>query len=186
MKLADGKDRQIKYIAATTYWFNGRQITGQEFMEQLFGDLGSLLTGEDELREIWSNPETRGAFLTKLEEMGYDRQRLDDMRRLIDAPQSDIFDVLAFVRFSLAPLTRAERVESARTTGLGVYQPEMRKFLEYVLQAYQAQGVDELEPRRIGDLLRILYGGTNDAKRALGPVDQIRGAFLGIQRHLFQ
>jgi type I restriction enzyme R subunit len=186
VKLADGKDRQIKYIAATTYWFNGRQITGQEFMEQLFGDLGSLVTDEDELREIWSNPETRSAFLTKLAEMGYDRQRLDDMRRLIDAPQSDIFDVLAYVRFTLAPLTRTERVEAAKTTGLDRHQPAMRKFLEYVLQAYQSQGIDELQPRRIGDLLRIRYGGTNDAKRALGPAEEIRGAFFDIQRHLFQ
>lgn len=44
----------------------------------------------------------------------------------------------------------------------------------------------ELEPQRIGDFLRIRYGGTNDAKRVLGSVEQIRGAFFDIQRHLFQ
>jgi type I restriction enzyme R subunit len=186
VKLADGKERQIKYVAATTYWFNGRQITAQEFMEQLFGDLGSLVTGEDELREIWSDPETRTAFVARLGEMGYDRDRLEDMRRLIDAPQSDIFDVLAYIRFTLAPLSRAERVETAKATGMDGYEPEMREFLDYVLQAYRAQGIGELEPRRIGDFLRIRYGGVNDAKRVLGSVDHIRGAFFDIQKHLFQ
>lgn len=33
----------------------------------------------------------------------YGTERLRDMQRLIDAPNSDIFDVLAYVRFILAP-----------------------------------------------------------------------------------
>ena len=32
----------------------------------------------------------------------------------------------------------------------------------------------------------IKYRGTNDAKRKLGAVADIRGAFIDIQRHLFQ
>jgi type I restriction enzyme R subunit len=60
-------------------------------MAQLFGDLGSLVTTEDELREIWSDPERREGFIQRLEDMGYDTDRLEDMRRLIDAPNSDIF-----------------------------------------------------------------------------------------------
>ena len=35
--------------------------------------------------------------------MGYDADRLAEMRRLIEAPDSDIFDVLAYVRFELVP-----------------------------------------------------------------------------------
>jgi len=99
------------------------------------------------------------------------------MRRLIDAPNSDIFDVLAYISFTLAPLSRAERVEAAKATGLDGYEAEMREFLDYVLHAYETQGIRELEPRRISDFLRIRYGGTNDAKRVLGSVEQIRGRF---------
>lgn len=186
IKLADGKERKIKYLAATTYMFNGKPITAQEFMQQLFGDLGGLLASEDELREIWSNPETRFAFLARLAEMGYDRERLNDMRGLIDAPDSDFFDVLAYIRFMLAPVSRGDRAETAKATGMDGYEPEMRNFLDYVLQAYAAQGVNELEPRRIGDLLRIRYGSTNDAKQVLGSMSNIRSAFFDIQKHLFQ
>jgi type I restriction enzyme R subunit len=84
-------------------------ITAQEFMQQLFGDLGALVASEDELREVWSEPDRRERFLQRLTDMGYDSDRLDDMRRLIDAPNSDIFDVLAYVRFELAPLARSQR-----------------------------------------------------------------------------
>ncbi|TDK26000.1 DEAD/DEAH box helicase [Luteimonas aestuarii] len=186
VKLADGKERSIRYIAATTYWHEGRQITAQEFMAQLFGDLGALVADEDELRTIWSDPDRREAFIQRLADLGYDSDRLDDMRRLIDAPNSDIFDVLAYVRFTLAPLARSERVQSAKAQGLGGYEREMRAFLEFVLDKYQYEGIRELASGKIADFLRIRYGGVNDAKRALGSVDDIRRAFVDIQGHLFR
>lgn len=165
---------------------DGRQITAQEFMEQLFGDLGTMVADEDELRAIWSDPERREAFMQRLKELGYGTERLADMQRLIDAPNSDIFDVLAYVRFTLAPLARSERAGVARASGFSGYEKEMRGFLEYVLHAYEVHGVDELSPRKISDFLRIRYGGTNDAKVKLGPVKDIRGAFVDIQRYLFR
>ncbi len=183
--LADGKERSIQYIAATTYWHDGRQITALEFMNQLFGDLGTLVASEDELRAVWSDPDRREGFMQQLTDLGYDADRLEDMRRLIDASNSDIFDVLAYVRFALAPLARSERADSARIAGLGGHENEMRVFLDYVLRAYEAHGVGELSPRKIADFLRIRYGGTNDAKRVLGPVPTIRKAFIDIQTHIY-
>lgn len=187
VKLADGRERQIRYVANTSYWsHDGRPITAQEFMRQLFGDLGSLVTSEDELRQVWSDPERRVAFIRRLAEMGYDEDRLHDMQRLIDAPDSDIFDVLAYVRFTLAPLTREARVNAVQATRLSGYEREMRSFLEYVLDAYRRQGIDELAPAKLADFLRIRYGGTNDAKRILGPIPQIRSAFVDVQGYLFR
>jgi type I restriction enzyme, R subunit len=183
----DGKERTIRYVAATTYWsHDGRPITAQEFMDQLFGDLGTLVASEDELRAIWSDPARRAAFIQRLAEMGYDAGRIEDMQRLIDAPNSDIFDVLAYIRFTLAPLSRSERADAARSRGLGGYEVEMRDFLDFVLRSYEVHGIDELAPSKIADFLRIRYGGTNDAKRRLGSVAAIREAFVGIQGHLFR
>lgn len=187
VKLADGKERTIRYLATTTYWsHDGRPITAQEFMEQLFGDLGTLVTSEDELRTIWSDPYRRTPFIQRLSDMGYDNDRLEDMQRLIDAPNSDIFDVLAYVRFTLAPLARTERAEQARNTGLSGYEEQMREFLDYVLRGYEMHGVDELSLGKVADLLRIRYGGTNEAKKALGGLADIRKAFVDIQTHLYQ
>src|SRR5690606_22844456 len=84
VKLSDGRERSIRYIAATTYWStDGRMITAQEFMQQLFGDLAALVADEDELRAIWSDPDRREAFIQRLADLGYDAERLDEMRRLI-------------------------------------------------------------------------------------------------------
>ncbi len=186
IKLADGKERKIRYIATTTYFsHDGKMISGKEFMDQLFGDLGDLVSGEDELREIWCNPETRVQFQKVLSDRGYDAGRLEDMKRLIDAPNSDVFDVLAYVRFTLAPQLRVERAEAARSKGLPGFDGEMRSFLEAVLAAYEIHGVDELALSKISDFLKVRYGGTNGAKRALGSVSEIKNAFSDIQSHLY-
>lgn len=186
VKLSDGKERSIRYLSATTYWHDGRQITALEFMQQLFGDLDTLVADEDELRAIWSDPDRRELFMKRLADMGYDAERMDDMGRLIDAPYSDIFDVLAYVRFTLAPLARSQRVQAAKANGMDGYEREMRGFLDFVLEKYQHEGIQELASGKIADFLRIRYGGVNDAKRALGSVDEIRRAFVDIQGHLFR
>lgn len=93
--------------------------------------------------------------------------------------------MLAYIRCTLAPVARSERVEAAKAIGMKGYKAEMREFLSYVLQSYERQGIRELELTKLGDFLRIKYGGSNDAKRKLGAVTEIRGAFIDIQRHLF-
>lgn len=154
-------------------------------MDQFFGDIGTLVASEGELRTAWSDPGRRIAFIQRLVELGYDADRIEDMRWLINAPNSDIFDVLAYVRFTLAPLTGSQRADAARATGLSGYEPEMREFLGYVLRAYEAHGIAELAPIKIADFLCIRYGGTNDAKQHRGTVPAIRDAFVGTQVRLF-
>ena len=187
IKLPDGKARRIQYIASTSYWFRGRPVSAKEFMEMLFGDLASLVENEDELRERWSNPETRASFITLLEEKGYDSEKLDDMKRLVDAPDSDVFDVLAYVRFSLEPKTRNERADQARSEGLGSHHDEMREFLETVLQAYERDGSYELSINKLASFLQVRFGSVGDGKKALGgDLGVIRKAFVGLQRHIYR
>ena len=45
---------------------------------------------------------------------------------------------------------------------------------------------DELAPTKLADFLRIRYGGTNGAKRLLGPIPEIRSAFVDVQGYLFR
>ena len=187
INLPDGKIRKIQYIATTSYWFQGRPVSSIDFMKMLFGDLSSLVEDEDGLREKWSDPEARDHFIAVLEEKGYDRDKLEDMRRLIDAPDSDIFDVLAYVRFSLDPKTRFERAQIAREDGMAAHQAEMRDFLESVLSAYEREGSRELSFNKLGTFLQVKYGTIGEGKAALGgDLASIREAFIGVQQVLYR
>lgn len=186
IKLADGKERRIQYMASTSYWFEGKPIGAKEFLDRMFGDLKNLIAGEDELRAKWSDPELRAHLLTALEERGYDSDRLEEMQLLIDAKESDVFDVLAYVRFSLDPKTRHERADTARGEGLSGYEAEMREFLRDVLSAYEREGAVELGYDKLSRFLQVRYGSTADAKRKLGELGGIRSAFKELQRHLYR
>lgn len=73
--------------------------------------------------------------------------------------------------------------DEART--LADCEGEMRSFLTAVLDAYEVHGVDELVLSKIGDFLKVRYGGTNGAKRKLAAKPDIKHAFMDIQAHLY-
>jgi type I restriction enzyme R subunit len=186
VKLADGKERAIQYIATTTYWGpDGKPMSAQQFLERLFGDLKGLILDEDQLRKQWSDPVQRERFIGLLLQMGYDADKLDGMRRLIDAPDSDLFDVLAYVRFSYAPKTREERADAVEAGGLKTVNGEMRDFLLGILEAYSKHGETELALDKLGAFLNARYGTIADAKEKLGDVAEIKKAFVDVQRELY-
>ena len=57
------------------------------------------------MREIWRDPTTRERLLSDLSEAGYDAEKLDSMKELIDAKDSDVYDVLAFVAYAVETRT---------------------------------------------------------------------------------
>jgi len=84
IKLRDGKEREIQHMIATSFWSaEGKPISAEEFLHDLFGKLPEYFKNEDELRKIWSVPATRKSFLVKLEEAGYGKDELGNLQKLI-------------------------------------------------------------------------------------------------------
>jgi hypothetical protein len=115
VKLADGKERTIQHMAVTSFWHpDGTPMTAQQFMELLFGKLPEFFKDEEELRTLWSAPDTRRKLLDGLADKGFGKSQLAEMQKIIDAENSDIFDVLAYVAYAMSPVTRKERAASAK------------------------------------------------------------------------
>jgi type I restriction enzyme R subunit len=186
VKLADGKARSIRFIATTTYWGpDGRPISAAEFLQRLFGDLSGMVADEDQLRTIWSNPDNREHFLSQLEDHGYDPDRLNDIRRLVDAPKSDLYDVLGYVLFANPPKTRHDRAQTVRQDGMGHFAAEMKELLLGILKAYETDGEAELAGEKLGQFLKARYGSVSEGKAKLGELHSIRDAFNKMQSGLY-
>jgi len=187
VKLADGKERLIQHMAATTFWSpEGTPMSAAQFVERLFGELPDLFKDEDELRALWSKPDTRKALLSGLEEKGYGKDQLFEVRKLIDAEKSDLFDVLAYIAFALSPISREERVDNHRGRIFEPYGDKQQQFLSFVLDHYVTQGVEELDQEKLPDLLELKYHSMGDAVRELGSVANIRDVFIGFQKYLYE
>ena len=93
----------------TTFWHpDGHPISASQFVQNLFGDLPAFFHDESQLRSIWSEPDTRKKLLDGLAEKGYSLEQLEEAKKIIQAEKCDVFDVLAYIAFSLATQTREE------------------------------------------------------------------------------
>ena len=184
--LADGKERTFQHMSASTFWdASGKPISAAQFVERLFGKLPELFRDEAELRKIWSQPETRAGLIAGLAERGFDGEQLAQVRGMIDAQESDLFDVLNYIAHTKHPLKRAERASAHRADILSRYDAKQQAFLDFVLSQYVAEGEAELGMDKLPDLLDLKYGSPSDAVRELGSVADIRRTFRGFQAHLY-
>jgi type I restriction enzyme R subunit len=187
IKLADGKERTIQHMMATSYWSpEGKPISANQMVEKLFGELPRLFKDEEELRALWSQPSTRKTLLGRLADVGFGGEQLAEIARMINAESSDVFDVLAYIGFARAPITRAQRVDARRGNILDGREERVRAFLEFVLSQYVAQGVDELDQEKLGNLLELKYHSVSDAADQLGGIAPIREVFVGFQPVLYR
>ncbi len=186
IKLADNKVREIDSMIKTSFWSpTGKPISATEFMNQLFGDLPTLFKSEGELRKIWSVPSTRRKLMEELNEKGYSNAQLEDLRDLVHGADSDLFDVLNYIAYHKDLVPRLNRADNAKVH-LGDYNPKQQEFLNFVLDQYVKEGVDELDDSKLPDLLELKYKAITDAKRELGDIKSIRDSFIGFQEHLYK
>ena len=187
VKLADGKLRQIQSMTATTFWSaDGTPMSAAQFLENLYGVLPEFFKDEDELRELWSSPDTRKALLAGLADKGFSKEPLAEMQKAIEAENSDLFDVLAYVAFAAAPETRSQRADQARAETHQHFNDRQQAFLDFVLAQYVTQGEDELDSDKLTPLLRLKYkNAISDAVADLGGTTQIRKMFTGFQQYLY-
>ena len=188
IKLADGKDRSIQHMIATSFWHpDGTPMSAQQFMEALFGKLPEFFKDEAELRALWSIPESRKMLLQGLAEKGFGQEQLDEMQKIIDAENSDLFDVLAYVAYALPPLTREERANRARAAVSSHLNNKQRTFINFVLGHYVIVGVGELDQAKLTPLLRLKYADSiADAVADLGGPQEISRVFVGFQKYLYE
>tara|TARA_B110000438_G_C15164831_1_gene373393 strand:- start:23 stop:505 length:483 start_codon:yes stop_codon:yes gene_type:complete len=160
-------------------------MSSTEFLENIFGVFPNFFNDEDELRRIWSLPETRKKLLQSLEEKGFPREQLKDLQRTIQAEDSDLYDVLAYVAFTSNPIARSKRAETAAEF-FDLYESKERAFIDFVLDKYVKDGEDELDDEKLSTLLELKYSSVQDAIRELGDTSKIRDTFIGFQKYLYK
>jgi type I restriction enzyme R subunit len=187
IKLQDGKEREIQHMISTSFWSaDGKPISAEEFLSNLYGSLPSFFRSEEELRNIWSNPMTRKALLKKLADAGYGKDELTTLQKLIDAEKSDLFDVLEYVSFAVQPITREVRVAASQPAIFALLDNKQKEFLEFVLSKYIESGVGELDQEKLPILLQNKYQSLGDAVDILGDTSKISSLFIEFQKLLYQ
>ena len=188
MRLSDNRIREIQTTISTYFFVNGKTLGVEEFLNYLFDEvkLPKIFKSESELRKIWSNPITRRDLLEKIEKEGCDIDDLRKLQEIINAKNSDLFDVLEYIAYAKKPLTRELRVKKNRDNILNLLNKNQREFVDYVLRNYIKEGIDELDISNLSTVLTAKYGSINAAQEKLGNVEDIKNTFIDFQKYLYQ
>ena len=186
IKLSKSKFLDLDSMVKTSFYApDGKPMSADEFIRKLFSELPKFFESEEELRRIWSLPDTRKRLLEELSENGYSMEQLEELKKLVKAENSDLYDVLAYIAYHSEIVPRLERATKAELRLLG-YDKAKQAFLNFVLEQYVEKGVNELDDTRIKGLLELKYKSISDAKGVLGDIKSIRESFIGFQKYLYE
>lgn len=188
VKLRNGKEREIQHMISTSFWSaEGKPISSEEFLNNLFGELPKLFKDEEELRKLWGNPLTRKILLENLDNAGFPKGDLLTLQRLVDMEKSDLYDVLEYVfNGDYIALTREARAKAAEATIFALLNEKQKEFIAFVLSKYIETGVEELDQEKLPILLTNKYQSLEDAKEILGDAANISRLFIEFQAHLYK
>jgi type I restriction enzyme, R subunit len=189
IELSNGRKLKVLDIETRYVDESGLPLTTKQFLEKLTDFIPNLYENEDQLRKIWSKPETREELLQKLAESGIDSEQLDSLKQIFEAENSDIFDVLLHISYSNEIITRTQRASHTKEDKqfFDVYENlKAKDFLKFVLERYEKDGVKELRRDRLADLVELNnLGTTKEAAQVFGGVKKLIDAFYKLQEHLY-
>jgi len=185
IRLSDGRTRKIRFIKSDMFWgADGKPVSAEEFLKAMFGQMPEFYTSLEDLREKWSSPKTREELLDRMSEAGYDKETLSRVRTLIDADNSDLLDVLEYISFNVEPILREERAKRTNSY-ISTLSAQQQDFVNYVIDLYIREGIDELGTSKLPELLNMKYGSVQDGISFLGGLDIAKNTFYGFQRRLY-
>ena len=178
----------LKSTAEVLFLVNGATMNATEFMQQLYHTVTLPFFPKDEakLRQIWIDSQERKALLKRLTHNGCNKNELGRLQALIEPPDSDLFDVLAYVAYATAPMGRRARVRAVKNSIYATLNTAEKEFVSYVLTNYINNGIDEVNSTNFTTILEAKYRTVTDALHTLGSTaEQIKHIFTMLPRHLY-
>ena len=132
-----------------------------------------------------SDPRTREILLQGLAERGFEETKLQALKALCDAEDSDIYDVLRYIAYARDTMTRTERAGILREYYLEQLDENEREFVSFILDLYEQRGQGELQMKNLTGLVKLHYRTMRDATGVFGSAKEIAEDYLDMQRELY-
>lgn len=186
VKLSTGRKLALETTWQQKIFFGDEFITLDEYVKKLFGRIPEFFSGADDLREKWSNPETREQLLTTLDEAGFAEDKLILLKNMLKMQKCDLLDVLEYIAYNSTPIERAKRVELVKKQYVDSLSKEQQEFDNLILQYYVSNGFKELSTDNLKTFINIKFNSVSDAKERLQmSIPDIRLHYIELQRRLY-
>ena len=187
IKLSNGRRLSLETTWEQKIFFGDEFISLEEYVKKLFGRIPEFFSDADDLREKWSNPETREQLLRTLDEAGFAEDKLNLLRNMLKLQKCDLLDVLEYIAYNSTPIERVKRVELVKKQYVDALNKEQREFDNLILEYYASNGFKELGSDKLKTFINIKFNSMRDAKERLNmSVADIREHYFELQRKLYR
>ncbi len=186
VKLSKERRQSLETSWEQKIFFGDEFVTLEEYVQRLFGRIPDFFSGADDLREKWSNPETRADLLKTMDEAGFAEDKLNLLKNMLKLQKCDLLDVLEYIAYESTPMERAKRVELVKKKYVDSLKVEQKTFDYLILKHYSENGFKELDLDSLKTYINLKYGSMSDAKQSLQMTPtEIREHYLELQRRLY-
>ena len=186
IKLSTGRRLSLHTTWEQKIFYGDEFISLDEYVNKLFGRIPDFFSGADDLRQKWSNPETREDLLRTLDEAGFAEDKLNLLKNMLKMQKCDLLDVLEFIAYESTPIERAKRVELVKKQYVDSLSKEQQEFDNLILEYYVNNGFKELSSDHLKTYITIMFNSLSDAKERLNmSVADIRAHYFELQRRLY-
>ena len=186
IKLSTGRKLSLETTWEQKLFYGDELIGLDDYVKKLFGRIPEFFSDADDLREKWSNPETREDLLKTLDEAGFAEDKLNLLRNMLKMQKCDLLDVLEYIAYNSTPIERAKRVELVKQQYVDDLNKEQREFDDLILEYYASNGFKELGTDKLKTFINIKFNSMRDAKERLQmSVADIRNHYFELQRRLY-
>jgi type I restriction enzyme R subunit len=183
------KNLQVTIAEEATFLVSGlnEPLTLEQYVDYSREKTLALLPGWEALVQTWQEESQRLQVEEQLQRVSV---YPDVLAEVLNLPQADPFDVLAYVAFARQPVpTREERLQAflqQHAAWLNAFPPTQRRVIEALLEQYRLNGVDEIANPRVFRLpIFKSLGGLNGISQQFGGSEALRQAVLEVQRRLY-
>ncbi len=181
--------REVKVIDIETRYLDPitwKHLSSEDFLKKIIWDLPTFYKDERQLRELWSNPETRDELLYKLSQIWIDSEQLEDLKRIFEAEDSDIFDVLAHLSFNSDIKYRSERSIYWEEVVDNYESLKARDFLEFLLVLYVKNGIMDFRKDWLSSKIQLFNRWqTREIVSEFGWIEELKNAYYELQKSLY-
>ena len=162
-------------------WIKNREITASD---HIFTDTErgtNTILESNRAREA----QTKTDMITSFNSNGFSVADIKSLQELINAENSDLFDVLEYIAYAKEPISREDRAIKAEDHVYEGLNDKQREFIEFVLGKYIEGGVEELDIKRLPDHINLKYKSLHDGEKELGNPEIINKTFVDFQKYLY-
>jgi type I restriction enzyme R subunit len=105
------------------------------------------------------------------------------LRDAFNATDSDVYDLLRFIKFDKQVISRKMRVDTMDKSFVEGLDAKNKEFIDFVLDQYERNGFEEFND--LTNLLNLKYGNTSVVNE-LGGVDAVRKTFATLQELVYR